>query len=91
MAKAKDSTREFFDGLVKEYNKNNEYTADEGTHKFKNIIMVLRLTTFKCTDGECKCSNNRIEIGQRATKNDEREDKSSFASSRTSIGPFKTS
>jgi solute carrier family 12 sodium/potassium/chloride transporter 2 len=31
MAKAKESTREFFDNLVKEYKKNNEFTTDEGT------------------------------------------------------------
>ena len=30
MTKAKDSTKEFFEGLIKEYNKHSEYEVDEG-------------------------------------------------------------
>ncbi len=37
MAKAKESTREFFDGLLKEYRKNNEDIMDDGEVFHSNI------------------------------------------------------
>jgi solute carrier family 12 sodium/potassium/chloride transporter 2 len=43
MAKAKESTREFFDNLVKEYKKNNEFTTDEGTIILQSVSQYITL------------------------------------------------
>lgn len=42
MAKAKESTREFFDSIIKEYRKNNEDILDDGM----SIMIMIQLAKY---------------------------------------------
>lgn len=50
MKKAEDSTRQFFDQIVKEYRKNNENNIDDGETMFCFVFLYAYNFHKKCTE-----------------------------------------
>lgn len=50
MTKAKDSTREFFENLIKEYKKTNDGIADDGMCALAQFLFIINFMTLIITN-----------------------------------------